>query len=71
MEFKKLIRILSIAAVAVWLFCLSFLISYQVVEKQTQTVFFHSGRKNGTEGCSSELGRKSVDLIFCFFQFCL
>ena len=36
MEFKKLVRILSIAAIAVWLFSLSFLISYQVVEKKTQ-----------------------------------
>ena len=36
MEFKKLVRILSIAAIAVWLFCLSFLVSYQVVEKKTQ-----------------------------------
>lgn len=36
MEFKKLVKILSIAAVAVWLFSLSFLISYQVVEKRTQ-----------------------------------
>ena len=36
MEFKKLVRILSIVAVAVWLFSLSFLVSYQVVEKRTQ-----------------------------------
>ncbi len=34
MELKKLVKILSIAAVAVWLFSLSFLISYQVVEKR-------------------------------------
>lgn len=36
MEFKKLVKILSIAAVAVWLFCLSFLVSYEVAEKQSQ-----------------------------------
>lgn len=36
MEFKKLVRILSVAAIAVWLFCLSFLVSYQVAEKQSQ-----------------------------------
>lgn len=36
MEFKKLVRILSVAAVAVWLFCLSFLVAYQVTEKQAQ-----------------------------------
>lgn len=36
MEFKKLVRILSVSAVAVWLFCLSFLVAYQVTEKQSQ-----------------------------------
>ena len=36
MEFKKLVRILSVAAVGVWLFCLSFLVAYQVTEKQAQ-----------------------------------
>ena len=36
MEFKKLVRILSISAVGVWLFCLSFLVAYQVTEKQAQ-----------------------------------
>ena len=36
MEFKKLVKILSVAAVAVWLFCLSFLVSYQVTEKQSK-----------------------------------
>ncbi len=36
MDFKKLVRILSVAAVTVWLFCLSFLVSYQVTEKQSQ-----------------------------------
>ena len=36
MDFKKLVKILSIAAVTVWLFCLSFLVSYQVAEKQSQ-----------------------------------
>ena len=36
MEFKKLIRILSVAAIGVWLFCLSFLVAYQVTEKQVQ-----------------------------------
>ena len=36
MEFKKLVKTLSIVAIAVWLFSLSFLISYQVVEKRTQ-----------------------------------
>ena len=34
MEFKKLVKILSASAIAVWLFCISFLISYQVVEKK-------------------------------------
>ena len=34
MEFKKLVKILSVTAVAVWLFCLSFLVSYQVAEKK-------------------------------------
>ena len=36
MEFKKLVRILSVTAVGVWLFCLSFLVAYQVTEKQAQ-----------------------------------
>jgi hypothetical protein len=36
MEFKKLVRILSVAAIGVWLFCLSFLVAYQVTEKQSQ-----------------------------------
>lgn len=36
MEFKKLVRILSVTAVAIWLFCLSFLVAYQVTEKQAQ-----------------------------------
>ncbi len=36
MDFKKLVKILSVAAVVVWLFCLSFLVSYQVAEKQSQ-----------------------------------
>ena len=36
MKFKKLVRILSIAAIGVWLFCLSFLVAYQVTEKQAQ-----------------------------------
>ena len=36
MEFKKLVRILSVAAIGVWLFCLSFLVAYQVTEKQAQ-----------------------------------
>ena len=36
MDFKKLVKILSVAAIAVWLFCLSFLVSYQVTEKQAQ-----------------------------------
>lgn len=34
MEFKKLVKILSATAIAVWLFCLSFLVSYQVAEKK-------------------------------------
>lgn len=37
MEFKKLVKILSVTAVAVWLFCLSFLVSYQVAEKRSNT----------------------------------
>ena len=36
MEFKKLVRILSVTAVGIWLFCLSFLVAYQVTEKQAQ-----------------------------------
>ncbi len=36
MEFKKLVRILSVVAVSIWLFCLSFLVAYQVTEKQAQ-----------------------------------
>ncbi len=36
MDFKKLVKILSVVAIAVWLFCLSFLVSYQVTEKQAQ-----------------------------------
>ena len=34
MEFKKLVRILSVTAIAVWLFCLSFLVSYQIADKR-------------------------------------
>ncbi len=34
MEFKKLVKALSVTAIAVWLFCLSFLVSYQVAEKK-------------------------------------
>ena len=37
MELKKLIRILSVAAIAAWLFCLSFLVSQQVVMKKMQS----------------------------------
>ena len=33
MDFKKLVRILSVVAMAAWLFCLSFLVSQQVVRK--------------------------------------
>ena len=33
MEFKKLVRILSVVAIALWLFCLSFLVSQQVARK--------------------------------------
>lgn len=37
MEFKKLVRILSVTAIAVWLFCLSFLVSYQIADKKNNT----------------------------------
>lgn len=33
MDFKKLVRILSVAAMALWLFCLSFLVAQQVARK--------------------------------------
>lgn len=36
MDFKKLVRILTAVAAVVWLFSLSFLVSYQVTEKQAQ-----------------------------------
>ena len=32
MEFKKIVRILSVCAIALWLFCLSFLVTQQVVK---------------------------------------
>ena len=34
MDFKKLVRILSVCAIALWLFCLSFLVTQQVVRKR-------------------------------------
>ena len=34
MEFKKLVKALSVTAIAVWLFCLSFLVSYQIADKR-------------------------------------
>lgn len=37
MEFKKLVRILSVVAMGLWLFCLSFLVAQQVARKAVNT----------------------------------
>ena len=34
MEFKKLIRILSMVAMAIWIFCLSFLVTQQIARRR-------------------------------------
>ena len=36
MELKKLIKILSVVAIAVWLFSLSFLVSQQIVKRKME-----------------------------------
>ena len=33
MDFKKIEKVLSVTAIAIWLFCLSFLVSYQIADK--------------------------------------